>query len=223
MFQPRSSQGKRSLLAISVFLFFCLFCLPCYASQSRFNITISGKVTDQNTSAPIPNAVITLSNLYSQNYITSTVTDSAGYYRLRLNLSRGSYGIACSAANYIKTSTSKYVTSGTYAVNFTLKPVSNRTPQITSFLPANKSTFFLGNTVSLKVTATDADNDPLLYRFFLDSTVLSDWSNNTAYNFNSNTTSSGRHRLKVEVKDNRQGTATKTSDIFIFMACPGGM
>lgn len=98
-------------------------------------------------------------------------------------------------------------------------PAGNSAPGISAFSPANKSRFYQGAVVTLSVSATDSDNDPLQYRFLVDAVVLQDWSSSTTATWNTATASFRWHTLRVEVKDPTH-TTSQESRVFVFWRPP---
>lgn len=98
-------------------------------------------------------------------------------------------------------------------------PPGNAAPTITAFSPADKSKFYKQTVVTLSVTATDADNDPLQYRFLVDGVVLQDWGSSTSVNWDTTSVNFGWHTLRVEVKDPTH-TVSQQSAVFIFWRPP---
>lgn len=97
--------------------------------------------------------------------------------------------------------------------------LGNLPPRIKTFIPATKSRFYRGDSVSLKVTATDPEKDSLSFRFLVDGTVLKTWSSESSATWNTSGASFGWHIVRVEVKD-KSHTVARESRVFVFWRPP---
>ncbi len=95
----------------------------------------------------------------------------------------------------------------------------NLPPYISAFSPANNSRFYPGTLVTLSATATDANNDPLQYRFLVDGLMLRDWSSVTTATWDTTAVSFGWHLLEADVKD-AATTSTRQNRVFVFRKPP---
>ncbi len=95
----------------------------------------------------------------------------------------------------------------------------NLPPYISALSPTNNSRFYPGTIVTLSATATDANNDPLQYRFLVDGLVLRDWSSVTTATWDTTAVSFGWHLLEADVKD-ATTTSIRQSRVFIFRKPP---
>lgn len=95
----------------------------------------------------------------------------------------------------------------------------NIAPQITSFTPEDKSRFYEGSCTALSAEATDANDDPLTYRFLADGQILQDWSDYPETCWDTTQAAFGWHTLAVEVTDGTE-TVSQESRAFIFHQPP---
>ncbi|MCM8792759.1 MAG: carboxypeptidase-like regulatory domain-containing protein [Candidatus Omnitrophica bacterium] len=199
-------------------LFFCLFLSSAWAAPVT---TLKGKAIDQSNQKPISGASIEISNLTGK-VITSTTTDKNGNYTISKSLSSGLYFIECSAKNYQKSTLLRYLQLGkTYTFNFSLKPIPpNNPPKIISIIPRDRSTFITGDILTISINASDPDKDRLQYRYIMDKTILKNWTDSSKHSFKTEISDRGRHKIKVEIRDNRGGFDSKSVDIYIFIAFP---
>lgn len=98
-------------------------------------------------------------------------------------------------------------------------PVNNP-PQITSFFPADRTICVIGESLNFSINASDKDQDALMYRYLMDERVIGDWSNSSTYSFTPQFSDRGKHKIKVEVRDNRNGLDSKSVDIYIVRPFP---
>jgi len=91
----------------------------------------------------------------------------------------------------------------------------NNVPSITSFSPTNNSSFTELDTIPISVSATDLDNDSLIYKFSVDGATKQDWSSNSAYNWQTQSGDSGTHILRVDMSDNNS-LVTKEVEIYVW-------
>ena len=89
----------------------------------------------------------------------------------------------------------------------------NRPPVINSVSPAEGTPYYEQNSVTITVTASDADGDSLQYRFLVNGTLLKDWSSSNTATY---TASFGKKTITTDVKDPYGGTATTSVKIFVF-------
>lgn len=202
------------------FLFVTSICLA--------DTTISGRVTDSSNNQPIPKATVKISAA-GITTIYSLTTDSNGCYKINLKLKKPRFGkeVACSifvsAKGYISATKASFIKPDkAYTFNFSLKRAFyyNRPPKIKSFSPSTHSTFITTDAISISATAEDADNDVLYYCFWMDDKRIRDWAVSSSYNLGLTAKDAGEHNIKVEVKDNKGGTDSKVSNIYVYIALP---
>lgn len=203
-----------------------LFSLPCFALTTRpvdRSVTISGKVIDLTTKKPISAASVSIKDT-SNKVITHTNTDSYGNYRLNANLS-GSYFVYISKEGYIDNHIAGYFKpKGSYVYNFSLKTLktakANNPPKILSITPKERFTLISGDSLVLSAVASDSDKDKLQYRYLLDNSVIKGWTDAQSFTFPTSIKNRGRHKVRIETRDNKGGLAYKEVDIYIFRSMP---
>ncbi|MFA6373075.1 MAG: SdrD B-like domain-containing protein, partial [Methanothrix sp.] len=91
----------------------------------------------------------------------------------------------------------------------------NEPPKLTALLPDKKSPQSAGTAVKWTATATDANKDPILYRFWLNGPstgnawkVASDWSTNNQWTWTNAPTDAGSYRVFVYARDGKHAPAT---------------
>ena len=207
---------KQALLIGLVFLFLGSFLTNTYAGD----VTIQGRVTNRATLAGVPSATVTISTATGRILISVT-TNSQGTYQIKGGFARGIYYLTASATGYISSKSTLRIPSTTSTLNFQLtKSAQNAIPQITSFSPKHLSTLITGEKLLITVKAQDADGDRLYCRYYMDGGLLKDWTTDTSFALTTATKDEGRHRIEIEVKDNKGGVARKQSDIYIYLYIP---
>ncbi|MCK5607762.1 Ig-like domain-containing protein, partial [Candidatus Pacearchaeota archaeon] len=83
--------------------------------------------------------------------------------------------------------------------------VNGHIPTITDITPADGSKFQTGETINIKITAADEDNDTLEYQFKIDSTIKQSFSNSSSYSWTMTEDDTGTHIVTCEVRDNYGG------------------
>ncbi len=81
-------------------------------------------------------------------------------------------------------------------------------PTITAFLPPAGAKRYVASTVTIQITATDQQNDPLEYQISLDGQVVRDWSASPSYTWTPTTAALGAHLLEARVRDGGGGDAS---------------
>ncbi len=215
------TRAKSYLIIGGMVLFFCLIAFQSAFAASASSTTIQGKITDQITNKPVPGASIVLMGLTGKTIATVAANGSGNYYIFSAGPS-GVYMLKCSANGYISNSFPKYIQQGKLnTFNLSLKAQAvNTPPQIDSLTPANKSRLYTGKTISISVKATDKDKDTLQYRYTLDNKVMQDWTTSASYNFKMDSKQCGKHKIKVETRDNKGGIASKEAEAYVYLGFP---
>ena len=91
----------------------------------------------------------------------------------------------------------------------------NQPPKLTALLPDKKSPQAAGNAVKWTAKASDANKEPILYRFWLKGPstgnawkVVSDWSINNQWTWTNSGSDSGEYTVYVYVRDGKHNPAT---------------
>lgn len=88
-------------------------------------------------------------------------------------------------------------------------------PQIDAVSPGNLSRFFMDETASYTVQATDPTGENLEYQLKAGQTVKTLWQASPALSYGLTAQDKGRHRLSFEVR-NSEGTTVMAQDQYIF-------
>lgn len=227
MFQNKRTKPNKIIFLGGLVLFFCLFSLfvssaLAMARRPQNNTTtIKGRVADQLTQKKIIGASIKIST-FTGKTIFSTTSDKNGNYEIKSKNLSGLYFIRAYTIGYNLSVLLRYLKPGqTYTFNFSLKPLPpNNSPKIISMSPKDHSTLVTGDTLTITINAQDLDKDQLQYRYIMDNTVIRSWTNSSAHSLKTINSDRGRHRIRVEVRDNRDGFVSKTVDIYIFRSFP---
>ena len=196
------------------------FFLSLFLSSISFAATVTGKVTDKQTAQAISDCKVKVMSPTGKTLV-SVQTSASGEYYLS-----GTFGglilVGVEKPGY-KTQTITRVLSGKTALveDFQLEktPVNN-TPVIASLLPTNRTRLIAGDSLTISVTASDADSDKLYYCYYLDSKVIQSWTTASSYIYKTSSKDEGRHTVKVEVKDNRGGIANKSAEVYVYFYAP---
>ena len=85
----------------------------------------------------------------------------------------------------------------------------NELPVITEFAPDKASPQEAGAIVTWTAKATDAENDPIVFRFFLNGLPVTDWQPNNKWTW---TASEGEAQVEVQVRDGKHAGAEGFDD-----------
>jgi len=77
----------------------------------------------------------------------------------------------------------------------------NSPPRALSLLPDRESPQPVGSRITWSVLAEDPDNDPILYRFFVDGVAVSEWSSSAVFELDTSRLRPGNHTFSVHVRD----------------------
>ncbi|MCX5712239.1 MAG: carboxypeptidase regulatory-like domain-containing protein [Candidatus Omnitrophica bacterium] len=228
MFRRTMWINTHSLKILSLILFFCLVSVSL--SYAALTAVVTGKVVDSATQKPLSQVTLKLSTLTGTT-LSSTLTDSKGNYQLSYSIP-AYYQLTCQASGY-NTETIQALLAPNRArrfsyantINFSLKPAL----KIVSITPADRTSFTAGDTIAISCQTNTpnrivqnrlAQNSLVQYRFSLGAKLLKDWSTVSSYSYKTTSQDLNRHTIKVEAKDERNNTDTKSSDIFVFAAFP---
>ncbi|MEW6100897.1 MAG: discoidin domain-containing protein [Candidatus Omnitrophota bacterium] len=84
-------------------------------------------------------------------------------------------------------------------------PDANQPPSITSVTPETGETFLAGAQIPIQITATDPDNDPLEYRFWVGGSVKQAWSSLNTYTWQTTSSDTGSIGITCQARDNKGG------------------
>lgn len=73
-----------------------------------------------------------------------------------------------------------------------------------------------GGTLQISVTADDANNDILQYRFFINDVVKRDWGTTSTFDYTPEASDIGLNTIKAEVRDGIITVQTDEVEIYIF-------
>ena len=196
-------------------LFFCLI-----MQSVIYAATVTGKVTDKQTAQAISDCKVKVMSPTGKTLV-SVQTSASGEYNIS-----GTFGglilLSLEKSGYKSQTRSKVLSGKTALVeNFQLEkaPVNN-TPVIKSLLPTNRKRLIAGDSLTINVTASDADSDKLYYCYYLDSKIIQSWTTAASYIYKTSSKDEGRHTVKVEVKDNRGGIASKSAEVYVYFYAP---
>ncbi len=88
-------------------------------------------------------------------------------------------------------------------------------PSIQAIRPGDSDKIYVGTPISLQVTATDQENDPLQYRFLIDGVLVVDWDAVPSVAWTPGTSDLGRHTVAVEARDGYGGSSTQEVRVFV--------
>ena len=77
----------------------------------------------------------------------------------------------------------------------------NSPPRALSLLPDRGDPQPVGSRITWSVLAEDPDNDPILYRFFVDGVAVSEWSSSAVFELDTSGLRPGNHMFTVHVRD----------------------
>ena len=82
-------------------------------------------------------------------------------------------------------------------------------PIISSITPVNGSTFTVGDTVNIQVTATDPNSYPLEYEFLVNGEIKQDWSSSSTYAWVASPTPTFVSKVSCHVRNNQGAEASE--------------
>lgn len=85
-------------------------------------------------------------------------------------------------------------------------------PQITSTVPQEYFTFYENDSIGISASVQDNDPSLLEYQFSIDNLIKQPWSAQTNYDWSA---TSGRHSLKIEVRD-EGGQTSKEVEVYVY-------
>lgn len=216
MFQIKKVILERHIILSSIAFFLSLL-LPSIS----FAATITGKVTDKQTTQAISDVKVKVMSPTGST-LASVLTNASGEYNIS-----GTFGglilLSLEKSGYKSQTRSRVLSGDSPALteDFQLeKAPVNSTPVISSFLPSNRTKLIAGDSLTVNVTASDADKDTLYYRYYLDFNVIQNWTTASSYTYTTGSKDEGRHTVKVEVKDNHGGLASQSAEVYVYFYAP---
>ena len=88
-------------------------------------------------------------------------------------------------------------------------------PTISASNPADGSKAISGSSVSLQVTATDPEGDPIQYQALLDGQVLADWQSGPTFTWTPTDAQTGLRTLELRARDAFGGFAAKQAEVYV--------
>lgn len=89
---------------------------------------------------------------------------------------------------------------------------ANYPPVLTSLMPDIASPQTSGATVTFTATATDVEEDPLEYRFYLDGVAQTEWGSGNTWAWETDESDAGDHTVTVWVRDNNHSPTGDDSE-----------
>ena len=106
--------------------------------------------------------------------------------------------------------------SGTGPAESLRGTTSNKVPVISSISPTTGTKYYEQDAVTVSVTASDPDGDPLEYRFSVNGTVKRAWGTTSTYVLATTDRNYGKRTISVSVRDNKGGTAAASTTVFFY-------
>ncbi|MBI4356228.1 MAG: hypothetical protein HY597_07290 [Candidatus Omnitrophica bacterium] len=88
-------------------------------------------------------------------------------------------------------------------------------PSITSVIPSDASKVYVGQSVNIGATATDAEGDPLESQILVNGAVLVDWVTNATYPWLPGDAAAGMNTIEVRVRDAFGGYTSQQAEVFV--------
>lgn len=220
----RRTKPSKVILSGGLVLFFCL---GWFSSVFAATTIIKGKVVDEHSNKGIVGTSIKIYDIKGRTIVSEKVDNAAGEYYIEGDFSVFNlYFIYVSSEGYKEVQLTKYFPRRqTYVINFPLRSLKykakiNTAPKIISLIPQDKSRFIVGDRFEISVEADDAEEDRLEYRYLLDGKVLQNWGVEPIYQTLYSSDNRGRHRITVQVRDNKGGLTGQAVEIYIFDKFP---
>jgi hypothetical protein len=144
-------------------------------------------------------------------------TDRKGYY-IFTGLLPGSYkAVANAQENWTATAPETSVNDVELAdvheseIDFGFRlPLANLPPTITDLVADTESPQDVGSVITWTAEATDPDNDPIVYRFFLNEESMTDWQTQNKWAWT--TSEAGSYRIEAQVRDGKHAGPNELDD-----------
>ncbi|MCX6676922.1 MAG: SpaA isopeptide-forming pilin-related protein [Methanothrix sp.] len=106
------------------------------------------------------------------------------------------------------------------SANFEIVLPPNDAPAMSSLAADKESPQVTGTAVTWTAAASDVQNDPLQYQFFLDGQVMQDWSESPVWIWTATKEQVGQHAIEAKVKDGKhsaEGDSSKSANFEIVL------
>jgi len=201
--------GSKKNLMIGIMLCVNVFFLSSLISVFAATV-FNCKALDSKSKMPLSGSSVELLD-HSKNTIVSGLTNETGVCSFIADINEGTYFLKASQADYKTVIVSRKCKPGkSYTTNFYLKS-SNHIPRIQSITPKDKTSFLAGIKIKVVVKASDADQDPLEYRFSAGNTVAQEWSSSNTFDWQTDNGNQGQVVITCFVRDNKGGEVQKTA------------
>lgn len=97
----------------------------------------------------------------------------------------------------------------------TLTVIRGAIPAISAIQPADGTKLFPGASLTLAVTASDQEGDPLEYQFLLAGQVVAGWGAGASLPWTPTEAQRGSRLIEVKVRDGFGGVASKQAEVFV--------
>ena len=136
------------------------------------------------------------------NGVTASRTGTAFDVSIQLIPGANPLNLEATSPNNYRTTQTKTITLGT------VPTVGTVTPATGSILPAQSA-------VTILMSGTDTENDPIQFQVLLDGAVLSDWASSASRSWTPAITLMGLHTLTINARDDYGGSNGKNVDVFV--------
>ena len=102
------------------------------------------------------------------------------------------------------------------AIDFAIEAPPNNPPAVANLAADQASPQVAGAVVTFTATASDPENDPLQYRFFLDGQPRNDFSENPSWTWTTSAADIGSHSIEVRARDNQHNPEGDSSQAINF-------
>ena len=92
----------------------------------------------------------------------------------------------------------------------------NRPPSVGDVQPKDGDVVNEGDTLTVSITASDPNQDTLLYRFLINNVVKQDWQSGSTWEYQFSSGDIGLNKVKAEVTDGMRTTASDEVEIYVF-------
>ena len=106
------------------------------------------------------------------------------------------------------------------SANFEIVLPPNNAPVMSTLTADKESPQVSGTVITWTASATDAENDPLQFQFFLDGQVMQDWSESPVWSWTATNEQVGQHAIEAKVRDgkhNPEGDRSKSANFEIVL------